>query len=233
MSLAATLGEVKPRATPDHVVAGLKTGFYKDWASDECDKRCPICLDDVRHTFLIIQTSSDPLFHSTKRWIQFLNSMIARTGYTNLASRYVYNILMNRLTIFIYILISNGLRELVLVLFVVNLCKRQPHIAIRDYVHMSNLLLSTASLCPLGLTGQTKPSLIQKEMRLLFQTALGMPIPSRTQATWAVNFPIPRIATTQIRSGILGNVLDDFTGNTRHRLLNTTHIIITNTLAFL
>ncbi|KAJ3933331.1 MAG: hypothetical protein NXY57DRAFT_892250, partial [Lentinula lateritia] len=48
MSLAATLGEVKPRATPDHVVAGLKTGFYKDWASDECDKRCPICLDDYK-----------------------------------------------------------------------------------------------------------------------------------------------------------------------------------------
>ncbi|KAJ3800748.1 hypothetical protein GGU11DRAFT_653856, partial [Lentinula aff. detonsa] len=48
MSLAATLGEVKTRATPDHVIAGLKTGFYKDWASDECDKRCPICLDDYK-----------------------------------------------------------------------------------------------------------------------------------------------------------------------------------------
>ncbi|KAJ3966455.1 hypothetical protein EV361DRAFT_809052, partial [Lentinula raphanica] len=48
MSLAATLGEVKPRATPDHVIAGLKTGFYKDWVSDDCDKRCPICLDDYK-----------------------------------------------------------------------------------------------------------------------------------------------------------------------------------------
>lgn len=47
MSLAATLGEVKPRATPDHVVAGLKAGFYKEWASEGCDTRCPICLDDV------------------------------------------------------------------------------------------------------------------------------------------------------------------------------------------
>lgn len=47
MSLAATLGEVKPRATPDHVVAGLKAGFYKEWISEGCDTRCPICLDDV------------------------------------------------------------------------------------------------------------------------------------------------------------------------------------------
>jgi hypothetical protein len=48
MSLAASLGDVKPRATPDHVIAGLKTGFYKDWASEDCDKRCPICLDDYK-----------------------------------------------------------------------------------------------------------------------------------------------------------------------------------------
>ncbi|KAF5391236.1 hypothetical protein D9757_003038 [Collybiopsis confluens] len=48
MSLAATLGEVRPRATPDHVVAGLEAGFYKDWASENCDKRCPICLDDYK-----------------------------------------------------------------------------------------------------------------------------------------------------------------------------------------
>ncbi|KIK63978.1 hypothetical protein GYMLUDRAFT_221162 [Collybiopsis luxurians FD-317 M1] len=48
VSLAATLGEVKPRSTPDHVVAGLKTGFYKDWATESSDKRCPICLDDYK-----------------------------------------------------------------------------------------------------------------------------------------------------------------------------------------
>lgn len=42
------LGEAKPRATPQHVVASLPTGFHKDWATPDGDHRCPICLDDVR-----------------------------------------------------------------------------------------------------------------------------------------------------------------------------------------
>ncbi|KAF9261162.1 hypothetical protein L218DRAFT_870870, partial [Marasmius fiardii PR-910] len=48
ISLEAALGEVKPRATPDHVIAGLEAAFYKDWATKESDKRCPICLDDYK-----------------------------------------------------------------------------------------------------------------------------------------------------------------------------------------
>ncbi|KAJ3805481.1 hypothetical protein EV368DRAFT_42422, partial [Lentinula lateritia] len=107
MSLAATLGEVKPRATPDHVVAGLKTGFYKDWASDECDKRCPICLDDYK--------SLDPVLklNDCSHWLH--------KSCLEVRLRHLF---MNGLRIFIYCLISNGLKELVLVLFVVNLCKR-------------------------------------------------------------------------------------------------------------
>lgn len=42
------MGDAKPRATPEHVIAGMDAGFYKDWATVESDKRCPICLDDVR-----------------------------------------------------------------------------------------------------------------------------------------------------------------------------------------
>jgi hypothetical protein len=49
LSLAAALGEAKPRAVPEHVIASLPTAFYKDWMSPESDKRCPICLDDVRN----------------------------------------------------------------------------------------------------------------------------------------------------------------------------------------
>lgn len=48
ISLEAALGEVKPRATPDHVIAGLEAAFYKDWATDDSDERCPICLDDYK-----------------------------------------------------------------------------------------------------------------------------------------------------------------------------------------
>ncbi|THV07428.1 hypothetical protein K435DRAFT_643850, partial [Dendrothele bispora CBS 962.96] len=46
--LTAALGDVKPRGTPDHVIAGLDTAFFKDWVTEDCDKRCPICLDDYK-----------------------------------------------------------------------------------------------------------------------------------------------------------------------------------------
>ncbi|EGN94329.1 hypothetical protein SERLA73DRAFT_62241, partial [Serpula lacrymans var. lacrymans S7.3] len=46
LSLAATLGEVKSKATPDDVIASLPTAPYKEWATEESDQRCPICLDD-------------------------------------------------------------------------------------------------------------------------------------------------------------------------------------------
>lgn len=48
LALAQTLGEVKPRSTPAHVINALPTGLYKDWQSPGGDMRCPICLDDVR-----------------------------------------------------------------------------------------------------------------------------------------------------------------------------------------
>ncbi|KAL4257547.1 RING-type E3 ubiquitin transferase, partial [Pleurotus pulmonarius] len=46
LSLAATLGDAKPKSTPEHIIAGLPTGIYKDWATPDSDHRCPICLDD-------------------------------------------------------------------------------------------------------------------------------------------------------------------------------------------
>jgi len=48
LSLASALGEVRPRATPNHVIAALPTGFYKDWRTPDSDERCPICLDDYK-----------------------------------------------------------------------------------------------------------------------------------------------------------------------------------------
>ncbi|KAF8623770.1 hypothetical protein AX15_006211 [Amanita polypyramis BW_CC] len=46
LSLAAAIGDVKPRCTPEEVISKLETAMYKDWATSDCDKRCPICLDD-------------------------------------------------------------------------------------------------------------------------------------------------------------------------------------------
>lgn len=51
LSLGGMIGEAKPRATPDHVIAGLENATYKEWATSESDQRCPICLDDVSFVF--------------------------------------------------------------------------------------------------------------------------------------------------------------------------------------
>ncbi|KAJ7683963.1 hypothetical protein B0H17DRAFT_866570, partial [Mycena rosella] len=48
LSLSRLIGDAKPKATPDHVVSGLETASYKDWATTESDQRCPICLDDYQ-----------------------------------------------------------------------------------------------------------------------------------------------------------------------------------------
>jgi len=47
-NLTAALGEVKPRNTPSHVIAGLPAGKYGEWAAPGCDERCPVCLDDYQ-----------------------------------------------------------------------------------------------------------------------------------------------------------------------------------------
>lgn len=47
LSLAATLGDAKPRSTSEDVIKALPKGQYKDWKHADSDTRCPICLDDV------------------------------------------------------------------------------------------------------------------------------------------------------------------------------------------
>ncbi|KAJ6515680.1 hypothetical protein C8R45DRAFT_810076, partial [Mycena sanguinolenta] len=48
ISLSSIIGDVKPKATPDHILTTLETASYKDWATAESDQRCPICLDDYQ-----------------------------------------------------------------------------------------------------------------------------------------------------------------------------------------
>ncbi|KAI0047886.1 hypothetical protein FA95DRAFT_1491901, partial [Auriscalpium vulgare] len=57
LSLAATLGDVRPRSTPDSVVAALPSGVYKDWANSDSDQRCPICLDDYQESDPVLKLS--------------------------------------------------------------------------------------------------------------------------------------------------------------------------------
>jgi hypothetical protein len=47
LSLAATIGDVRPRHTPDHIINSLPSATFKEWRNAESDQRCPICLDDV------------------------------------------------------------------------------------------------------------------------------------------------------------------------------------------
>jgi len=47
LRLGVLLGEVKGRGTPQDVVDALPTATYKEWAAaQDCETRCPICLDD-------------------------------------------------------------------------------------------------------------------------------------------------------------------------------------------
>ncbi|KAG6884640.1 hypothetical protein C0993_009357 [Termitomyces sp. T159_Od127] len=61
LSLAAQLGEVKPRSTPAEVIDSMETGLYKDWKTTDSDHRCPICLDDVLLLVLFVVRPSSVL----------------------------------------------------------------------------------------------------------------------------------------------------------------------------
>jgi len=58
LSLSATLGDVKPKATPPSILSELETGQYKDWATSESDQRCPICLDDYQPTDPVLKLNN-------------------------------------------------------------------------------------------------------------------------------------------------------------------------------
>ncbi|KAF8266221.1 hypothetical protein EI94DRAFT_1586477, partial [Lactarius quietus] len=57
LSLAATIGEVRPRHTPDHVIELLPTAMFKEWRNAESDQRCPICLDDYQEDDRVMKLS--------------------------------------------------------------------------------------------------------------------------------------------------------------------------------
>lgn len=50
--MGQTLGDVKPRSTPTEMIEKMEKAQYKDWVTKDSDRRCPICLDDVRFYFI-------------------------------------------------------------------------------------------------------------------------------------------------------------------------------------
>jgi len=60
LALASALGEVKPKATSDRVIASLPTGVFQDWAKPDSDERCPICLDDYEPSDPVMKLTDCP-----------------------------------------------------------------------------------------------------------------------------------------------------------------------------
>ncbi|TFY60423.1 hypothetical protein EVG20_g7421 [Dentipellis fragilis] len=83
ISLASTLGDVKPRCTPDHVINSLATGTYQDWANADSDQRCPICLDDYAPADAVTKLSDCPHWLHTECLEVCLHSLRAMQFTTN------------------------------------------------------------------------------------------------------------------------------------------------------
>ena len=92
MQLAASVGEAKPRSTPSHVISSMETAQYKDWATADSDKRCPICLDDVCvfSRYLTLSSLRCERFCSTHPLILCSNSLIVLIGFTGIVFRWVF-----------------------------------------------------------------------------------------------------------------------------------------------
>ena len=63
ISLAAALGDAKPRGAPSEIVEKMEKGKYKDWKTEGSDVRCPICLDDVCFFFPTFPIEGGPLMN--------------------------------------------------------------------------------------------------------------------------------------------------------------------------
>ncbi|TFK69218.1 hypothetical protein BDN72DRAFT_768209 [Pluteus cervinus] len=77
MSLTAALGEVKPKNTPDKVVEEMEAAHYKDWATTESDRRCPICLDDYQPSDPVLKLNNcSHWLHQEclKQWLRGANT---------------------------------------------------------------------------------------------------------------------------------------------------------------
>ncbi|TFK21383.1 hypothetical protein FA15DRAFT_597971, partial [Coprinopsis marcescibilis] len=73
LSLAAGIGEVRPRGTPANIVESLQSAIYKDMANTESDTRCPICLDDYGEMDPVLKLNQCPHWmhkECLQQWLQ-------------------------------------------------------------------------------------------------------------------------------------------------------------------
>ncbi|KAF9559948.1 hypothetical protein CPC08DRAFT_637153, partial [Agrocybe pediades] len=77
ISLSQWLGDAKPKSTPSDILEKMEKAQYKDWATDDSDKRCPICLDDYGQTDKVLKlTNCAHWLHQDclQRWLQTSNT---------------------------------------------------------------------------------------------------------------------------------------------------------------
>ncbi|KIJ63981.1 hypothetical protein HYDPIDRAFT_51823, partial [Hydnomerulius pinastri MD-312] len=77
LSLSSALGEVRSRATPDEVISALPTGTFKDWAKEDSETRCPICLDDYEPSDVVTKLLECPHWlhkNCLEQWLRTANT---------------------------------------------------------------------------------------------------------------------------------------------------------------
>ncbi|PPQ99420.1 hypothetical protein CVT24_005407 [Panaeolus cyanescens] len=77
LNLAATLGDVRAKSTPEEIINTQETAMYKEWATAESDQRCPICLDDYAQDDMVLKLSNcSHWLHRDclKQWLQTANT---------------------------------------------------------------------------------------------------------------------------------------------------------------
>ncbi|KAG6334530.1 hypothetical protein ID866_4564 [Astraeus odoratus] len=60
LSLSSVIGEARSRATPEEVIASLENATYREWAREDSETRCPICLDDYEPSDIVAKLLECP-----------------------------------------------------------------------------------------------------------------------------------------------------------------------------
>lgn len=77
LSLSDAIGEVHSKATPEDVINSLQSATYKEWASEDSEMRCPICLDDYEPSDIVTKLLECPHWlhkQCLEQWLRTANT---------------------------------------------------------------------------------------------------------------------------------------------------------------
>ncbi|KAF7332063.1 RING-type domain-containing protein [Mycena kentingensis (nom. inval.)] len=55
LSLSGIIGDARPKGASEEMIAGLDSASFGEWATEDSDQRCPICLDDYRRSDVVMR----------------------------------------------------------------------------------------------------------------------------------------------------------------------------------